>query len=360
MRVALLNPVYWPEVRRGSERFARELADGLLARGHAVQLITSHRGKPTTTVEDGLEVVRVWRPPVEERLRRRLYEDHLAHVPFSYMALRRSGAEVAHALYATDAMAALRYKRDTGAPAIFSYMGIPHRISLANRRQRKEIVSRACRECDAVVALSETAAEGFRTWLGVEAHVIAPPVDLATFAPDGAPRAEVPTILCAADHTQPRKRVGLLVEAFELVRRQHPEARLLLSRIKDAPGPWAGRPGIEEVDLDDRASLAEADRRAWVHALPSWGEAFGLVLAEALACGTPVVGSQREVVGGTDTGRVIDSEDPEELATALLETIELAQQPGTAAACRARAERWSVDACAASYEALYKSARDAA
>ena len=356
-----MNPVYWPEVRRGSERFARELGDGLLARGHAVQLITSHRGRPSTTMEDGLEVVRVWRPPVEERLRRRLYEDHLAHVPFSYLALRRSGADVAHALYPTDAMAALRYKRDTGAPAILSYMGIPHRVSLANRRQRKEIVAKACRECDAVVALSEVAAEGFRTWLGVEAHVIAPPVDLVTFAPDGAPRSEVPTILCAADHTQPRKRVGLLADAFELVRREHPEARLLLSRVRDAaPGPWAGRPGIEEVDLDDRESLAEADRRAWVHALPSWGEAFGLVLAEALACGTPVVGSQAEVVGGPETGRVIDSEDPEALAAALLQAIDLAQQPGTAAACRARAERWSVDACAAAYEELYTSARDAA
>ena len=36
VHVALLNPVFWPEVRRGSERFARELADGLLARGHDV------------------------------------------------------------------------------------------------------------------------------------------------------------------------------------------------------------------------------------------------------------------------------------------------------------------------------------
>ena len=360
MKIALLNPVYWPEVRRGSERFARELADGLLARGHAVQLITSHRGRPTTTVEDGLEVVRVWRPPIEERLRRRLYEDHLAHVPFSYMALRRSGAEVAHALYATDAMAALRYKRDSGVPAIFSYMGIPHRVSLANRRQRKEIVSRACRECDAVVALSEVAAEGFRTWLGVEAHVIAPAVDLEVFAPDGAPRDERPTILCAADHTQPRKRVALLAEAFELVRREHPEARLLLSRVAGAPLPLARRPGIEEIDLDDRPALAEANRRAWVHALPSWGEAFGLVLAEALACGTPVVGQQPEVVGGPDTGRVFTGDDPEELATALLEALTLAQQPGTAEACRTRAERWSVDACAAAYEALYNAVRDAA
>jgi len=223
VKVSLLNPVYWPEVRRGSERFARGLADGLLARGNDVQLITSHPGRPTTTMEDGLQVVRVWRPPIENRLRRRLYEEHLAHVPLSYLALRKSAPDVSHALYPTDALAALRHKDATGTPAILSYMGVPHRVSLANRRQRKEIVVKACNECDAVVALSERAAEGFRTWLGVEPHVIAPPVDLETFRPDGEPRFEVPTILCAADHTQPRKRVGLLVEAFALVRAEHPE-----------------------------------------------------------------------------------------------------------------------------------------
>jgi hypothetical protein len=42
VKVALLSPVFWPEVRRGGERFVRDLADGLLERGHAPRLITSH------------------------------------------------------------------------------------------------------------------------------------------------------------------------------------------------------------------------------------------------------------------------------------------------------------------------------
>ena len=88
MRLALLHPTYWPEVRRGSERLAHDLGAGLAARGHAVRLLTSHRGRPATSVEDGIEVVRAWRPP-DGRLRRRLYEEHLTHVPFTYAALRR-------------------------------------------------------------------------------------------------------------------------------------------------------------------------------------------------------------------------------------------------------------------------------
>src|SRR5206468_2338174 len=80
--------VYWPEVRRGTERFAHELATGLLAAGHAPRIVTGHAGPPRTTVEDGVPVVRVPRLP-EGRLERRMYEQHLTHLPFAYAALRR-------------------------------------------------------------------------------------------------------------------------------------------------------------------------------------------------------------------------------------------------------------------------------
>jgi glycosyltransferase involved in cell wall biosynthesis len=359
LRIALLSPCYWPEVRRGSERFINELAGGLITRGHRPRLITSHRGRPSTTVKDGLPIVRNWRPP-QGRLQRRNFEDYLTHMPFSYLSLARGDDQLAHAVYPTDALAAVRWAERTGRPAILSYMGIPDRRGLAYRRLRIETTLRAVDGCDAVVALSRTAAESFRRWLGVDALVIHPGVDLEAFQP-GPGRAEEPTIFCGAALEEERKRVGLLIEAFRIVRRRRPGARLLLSRPRDpvvAERFGARESGIELIDVDERPALAEAYRRTWVSALPSFGEAFGLVLVEALACGTPVVGSNLdgipEVIDGPAIGRLFDGADPETLAGALLETLELARDPATPGACRARAEEFSVDRCVESYEALYR------
>jgi glycosyltransferase involved in cell wall biosynthesis len=359
VRVALLNPTYWPEVRRGSERFARDLADGLLELGDQPTLITSHRGRRSRTVEDGLEVIRVWRMPGEGRLRRRMWEDHLLHIPASRAALDQLGPDVAHALYPTDGMTAAKWARATGNPAVLSYMGIPHHQGLANRRSRLEITVEATRGASAVVALSQAAADGFKRWLGIDARVIAPGVDLETFTPGGE-RSERPTVLCAADAAQPRKRVDLLIEAMEVVRRGRRDARLVVSRPRDAAvaGRLSGIEGVDVVDLDDTMALADANRAAWVAALPSIGEAFGLVLLEALACGTPVVGSAREaipeLVDRPQLGRTFSGDEPGALAAALLEALELAEDPATPAACRERAEEFPRERTAREYDALYR------
>ena len=361
VKVAFLSPVFWPEVRRGTERVVHELTAELLARGHEPRLITSTRQRPSTTVEDGLPITRVPRLPAG-RLTRRRFEDHLTHLPFAYAALNRGDDDVANAVYVTDALVAARWSRRTGRPAVFSYMGIPDHAGLTARRRRVELTLAATEGAAATVVLSKAARDAFARWLGVEAEIIAPPVDVDAFTPDPAARAAEPTIVCGADLAAPRKRVPLLVEAFALVRRNNPGARLILSRPRDPATAIPDGPGIELRDLDDRKALAAVYREAWVSALPSTGEAFGLVLAEALACGTPVVatneGGMREVVDSDAIGRLFDGDDPAALAAAITEALELTKDPQTAHKARARAEDFSTQRCCDAYLDLYTRLRN--
>jgi glycosyltransferase involved in cell wall biosynthesis len=83
-----------------------------------------------------------------------------------------------------------------------------------------------------------------------------------------------------------------------------------------------------------------------------WAEPFGLVMTEAMACGTPVIawrnGSVPEVVADGETGVVVDS--VEEMAAAVDRLREL--DPHT---MRARVkERFSAEAMVAGYEGVYQ------
>lgn len=169
-------------------------------------------------------------------------------------------------------------------------------------------------------------------------------------------------MFCNASLELPYKRVELLLRAWPLIRKHHPDATLLLlgPRDRELASRLVGEnQGVELLSTstgDDDLRLLDAYRRSWVTVLPSIGEAFGLVLAESLACGTPVVGTDSggipEVINSGDIGRLFNG-DQRDLAGAVIEALELAQQPRTAEACRARAEELSWKNTAEAYEALY-------
>lgn len=358
--VALLAPCSWPEVRGDAERLVRELAGGLVAHGHRPRLICGHRSRwITRSVEQGLEVIRVPRP-AEGRLRRRGYEDYLTHAPYTAGALRLSDHALSHALYPTDAVVGARWGRRTGRPTVFSYVGIPTRPWLVQRRLRAHLTQRAALESDAVVASSHAAAREFQRTLGIRARVIHPGVDVQAFRPGPArDRRPEPTIFSATARDAPNECTSQLVEAFRLVRREVPDSRLVLSRPGD-PGRArrveAADENIVLVDVGDRADLAREYRGAWVSALPSVNEPAGLALLESMACGTPVVarrsGGHPEIVDRDGVGLLYDG-GPQELADALLRGLDLAGGQATGPACRARAEELTTRSCVDRYEALY-------
>jgi glycosyltransferase involved in cell wall biosynthesis len=339
--VALVNPSFWPEVQRGTERIMGDLASDLARAGHHPHVVTSHPGRPSTSTEYGFPVSRSWRPP-ESPLRARGFQPHIGHLPFTYRALTHGDHQIAHAFYPTDAVAAAQAAR--GRPTVFSYMGLPTRPVLSSRRLTVRFVRGSVTDADAVVSLSHAAARGLERWLGVTSRVIYPAVDLDHFSPGGE-RAAEPTVVCAASSDDARKRVDLLARAFVRVRSSRPTARLRLLKPSD---PEVERElsdladGIEFYRYDEADQIVAEFRSAWVSVLPSYAEAFGLVLPEALACGTPVVGTDDggipEIIDRPEIGRLFGRDDGEgALADAILASLELNEDPSTAGACRERA-----------------------
>jgi len=87
---------------------------------------------------------------------------------------------------------------------------------------------------------------------------------------------------------------------------------------------------------------------------PDWDEPYGLVAAEAMACGTPVAavrrGAMGEVVDG-DTGRLAEPGDAEGLARAVTEASRLDRSGVRESACR----RFGLTRMVDDYERLYES-----
>lgn len=118
--------------------------------------------------------------------------------------------------------------------------------------------------------------------------------------------------------------------------------------------PLLDPPTIEYVGEVNLQEKNEFLGRAYALLFPiDWPEPFGLVMVEAMACGTPVIGRRigatPEVVADGTTGFLCDSTD--EMILACGRVLELER-----AACRRRvARRFSVETMAEGYEAVYHS-----
>jgi glycosyltransferase involved in cell wall biosynthesis len=123
----------------------------------------------------------------------------------------------------------------------------------------------------------------------------------------------------------------------------------------DEVEPELGRDGIEYVGEADSERKRDLYQRARALLMPiRWAEPFGLVMVEALACGTPVIafpeGSAPEVVEDGVTGFVVDDEHAMARAVGRLGEIDPAD-------CRAACERrFGVPAVVRGYEGVYRAA----
>ncbi|GAB2970364.1 glycosyltransferase family 4 protein [Saccharothrix stipae] len=188
-------------------------------------------------------------------------------------------------------------------------------------------------------------------------------VDTSVFAPSAAARAEVraryglgdrPVVVCVS-RLVPRKGQDVLVRALPEIRRQVPDAALLLvggGPYRGAVERLAASVGVSEhVVLTGSVPWEELPAHynaGDVFAMPCRTrgrgldvEGLGIVYLEASATGLPVVagrsGGAPETVRDGVTGRVVDGREVAEVADAV---AALLADPGTAAKMGAAGREW--------------------
>lgn len=215
--------------------------------------------------------------------------------------------------------------------------GLPSGL-LERLRRRKRLEIEAA---DHILVLSQLARDTF-VRAGVDAarlSVLTPGFDRRIWRPSTRPAAAGAALrLCFVGNNAHRKGLDLLLQAFQRVRARHVDAELALVGDCDAGAPDPA--GVRVCGKLSQAQIAELYANSDCLVLPSRCDGFGLVVAEALACGVPVIVSAR--VGARDlvrpggNGWVVPADDAEALAQRLVACADdLTALRGMRAACAA-------------------------
>jgi glycosyltransferase involved in cell wall biosynthesis len=293
-------------------------------------------------------------------------------------ALWRADVHLLHALAFVSPIVSL-------VPAVItvhdlSFLRFPQRFRPQNRVYLSLMTRLSCRHARRIIAVSQATADEVVRLLGV-------PSERIDIVPHGVQhsrfRALTPSRVEAfrrekrlPEHfvlflgtLEPRKNLVTLIEAFASIERVQCGTILVIAGAKG----WYFQEvfkRVEELGLADRVYFAgfvpDAELPLWYNAAtvfvyPSLYEGFGMPLLEAMACGTPVVGSDAsclpEVIG--DAGLLVSPQDVAGLSDRLerlLVDVDLREELSQRGQTRAMAFTWEATAAAtvASYRRALK------
>jgi phosphatidylinositol alpha-mannosyltransferase len=236
----------------------------------------------------------------------------------------------------------------------------------------KPLLRRTFDRLDARIAVSPSARDTWHRWFGGSMVVVPNGVGGEFFAkPEPLPgyRDGDPTVLFVG-RLEPRKGLVYLVRAFLRLKPSFPRLRLLVVGRDDgkqqeklmAMVPPRLRTDVSFVGSVPQEDLPSYFASADVFCAPSLGgESFGIVLAEAMAVGVPVVcsdiGGYRDLVRDDHEGLLVPPRDPEALAVALGALLDNpARRAALGEVARHSAARYAWDVVAGQVAEVYQSA----
>lgn len=187
---------------------------------------------------------------------------------------------------------------------------------------------------DRVIVPSRYSASVVERVYGVDRDIVAvvpEPLDVAEWRRRFAmapPRPLAPPTVLAVARMYPRKRLDDLVRAAAQLRARIPDVRVRIvgdgpesPRLRALAGALGVADAVTFLGEVSRSALAVEYVSAHCFCLPTVQEGFGLVFAEAMAAGLPIVACRAaavpEVVEDGRTGLLVAPRRPEELARAM-------------------------------------------
>jgi glycosyltransferase involved in cell wall biosynthesis len=313
--------------RGGIRSYVVHLLDALAALDGDVDYLVLHsrKGRDISPLDSNFRSVPCWTPS-HHRLERWALGIEIA----------RLGIDLLHS---PDSIPpASGYRRSVITIHDLNFLYYPRFLTPESRRYYNEQIEWAVQRADHILADSHATKTDLTSLLGVASERITV-VHLATdssFCPlpetearQAAGRYDLePDFLLFVGTLEPRKNVPGLLQAYRILLDEKVTAKPLV--LVGGKG-WLYDEIFERVEALDLGGLVrflhgvpDADmpglyNAASVLTTPSFYEGFGLPALEAMACGTPVVVSDRaslpEVVG--EAGLLVNPDEPEDIARAL-------------------------------------------
>ncbi|RIQ20559.1 glycosyltransferase family 4 protein [Jiangella rhizosphaerae] len=340
MRVGIACPYSW-DVPGGVQVHIRDFTEELTRRGHSVSVLApgdddddlppyvTTVGKPVAIPYNGSVARVAFGPRTAARVRRWLVDGEFdvvhVHEPAS-LSLGLIATWWAEVPIVATSHSAMRRSRAMSAA--------------------QGILKSAFEKFTAHIAVSEEARRTVVEHLGVNAVLIPNGLYVDRFAVPPRPewRSDEGTLSFLGRLDEPRKGLQVLLKAWPAIHDAFPKARLLVAGRGEIDDIRRGidprhRDAVEFLggvsDDDKAAMLASSDIYVAPHI---GGESFGIVLAEAMAAGAPVLASDLEafqvVLDGGRLGALVPVGDASALAA---EAIALLGDPARRARYRAAA-----------------------
>lgn len=351
-----------------------ELAVYLSRKGHDVTIISGKPGAGKVVKERGYTTIynrRLWHPIMS---RIGVWEFH-TFSPILLMSLLRKRYDVTLCCTFLDTYAATLARKLVGTPCVFWVNGLPPPVRYIRFiTLGGAIFRRAVRDTDEVIVLSSYMQNYFAGRFGRPGIRMPVPVDIERFPLSRERNHDHPIILCASALDDKRKGGYLLMRAFEKLKRIRPDTILQVSSavsestrtklLEPLSAKW--RKDVHFLGAGELADLPALYGRASISVLPSLWEAFGMVIVESMASGTPVVGTRDgaipELISNNNVGRLfepgpsgtVEPTNEDGLVEAMIECLELSRNPDTALRCREHAEQFSWSNVGPQFEELFE------